>query len=149
MYAMICSRLDLSYAVSVVSRYMENPSKEHWKAVQWIFRYLCGSSDVRLHFGRARDGVIGYVDSAFAGDLDKRRSLSRYVFTIRGCAISWKATLQTTAALSTTEAEYMAITKVCKVAIWLRGLLGEICDDLQTTIVFCDSRSSHKRLDVP
>ena len=40
MYVMICTHLDLSHAVSVVSRYMANPRKEHWKAVQWIFRYL-------------------------------------------------------------------------------------------------------------
>ncbi|PHT86302.1 hypothetical protein T459_11018 [Capsicum annuum] len=65
-------------------------------------------------FGRNRDGVIGYVDSDFAGDHDKRRSLTGYVFTIGGCAISWKATLQTTIALLTTEAEYMAITKAFK-----------------------------------
>ncbi|KAG8473087.1 hypothetical protein CXB51_034983 [Gossypium anomalum] len=62
-------------------------------------------------FGRTRDGVIGYVDYDFAGDLDRRRSLTGYVFTIRGGAISWKTTLQTTVALSTTEAEYMAITE--------------------------------------
>ncbi|KAG8493558.1 hypothetical protein CXB51_011740 [Gossypium anomalum] len=62
-------------------------------------------------FGRTKDGVIGYVDADFAGDLDRRRSLTGYVFTIGGCAISWKATLQTTVALSTAEAEYMAITE--------------------------------------
>ncbi|KAG8481151.1 hypothetical protein CXB51_025916 [Gossypium anomalum] len=62
-------------------------------------------------FGRTEDGVIGYVDADFAGDLDRRRSLTGYSFTIEGCAISWKATLQTTVALSTTEAEYMAITE--------------------------------------
>ncbi|KAG8501234.1 hypothetical protein CXB51_003342 [Gossypium anomalum] len=90
MYAMVCSRLDLSYAVSVVSRYM---------------------------FGRTRDGVIGYVDDDFTGDLDRRRSLIGYVFTIGGCVISWKDTLQTTVTLSTTKAEYIAITKACKEAI--------------------------------
>ena len=82
------------------------------------------------------------VDSDFAGDLDKRRSLTRYVFHIEGCAISWKVTFQITIVLSTTEAEYMAITKACKESIWLKGLLGEICDDLQTTTVFCDSQSA-------
>ncbi|KAG8482688.1 hypothetical protein CXB51_024472 [Gossypium anomalum] len=109
MYAMVCSRPDLSYAVSAVSRNMVNPSKEYWKAVQWILSYLRGTTDVCLQFGRTRDGVIGYVD--FVGDRDRRRSLTGYVFTIGGCAISWKATLQTTVVLSTTEAEYMAITE--------------------------------------
>ena len=129
-YTMICSCLDLSYVVSVVSRYMVNPSKEHWKAVQWIFRYLLGSSNVCFHFRNARCDVIGYVDFDFAGDLDKRRSLTVYVFTIRGCAINSKATLQTIVMFSTTEVEYMAITKPSKKSTWLRAFLGEICDDL-------------------
>ncbi|KAG8478359.1 hypothetical protein CXB51_028117 [Gossypium anomalum] len=113
MYATVCSRPDLSYAVNAVSKYMANLDKEHWKAVQWILRYL-----------RA---------------LDRRRSLTGYVFTIEGCAISWKATLQTTVALSTTEAEYMAITEACKEAIWLKGLFSELNEDLQISTVFCDS----------
>ncbi|KAG8503622.1 hypothetical protein CXB51_001566 [Gossypium anomalum] len=85
MYAMVCSRPDLSYAVSAVSKYMTNPSKEHWKAVQWILRYLRGTTDVCLQFGRTEHGVIGYVDAGFTGDLDRRRSLTGYVFTIGGC----------------------------------------------------------------
>jgi ATP-binding cassette subfamily B (MDR/TAP) protein 1 len=52
MYDMVCSRPDLSYAMSLVSRYMSNPSKEHWKAVQWIFRYLRGTTNFCLKFGR-------------------------------------------------------------------------------------------------
>ena len=93
MYDMICSRPNLSYAIGDVSRYMANLGKEHWKAIQWIFRYLCCFSSVCLHFRRTRNGVIGYVDFDFAGDLDKRRSLVGYVFTIEGYAINWKATL--------------------------------------------------------
>ncbi|PPD96952.1 hypothetical protein GOBAR_DD06008 [Gossypium barbadense] len=58
-------------------------------------------------------------------------------FTTRGCAISWKATLQTIVAL-TTEAEYMAITETCKEAIWLKGLFSELNEDLQINTVFCD-----------
>ncbi|KAG8498213.1 hypothetical protein CXB51_006868 [Gossypium anomalum] len=142
MYAMVCSRSDLSYAVSAVSRYMANPGKEHWKAVQWILRYLRGTTDVCLQFGRTEDGVIGYVDVDFARDLDRRRSLTGYVFTIGGCTISWKATLQTTVALSTTEAEYMAITEAYKEVIWLKGLFSELNEDLQISTIFCDSQSA-------
>ncbi|KAG8503958.1 hypothetical protein CXB51_002230 [Gossypium anomalum] len=118
MYAMVCSHLDLSYAVSAVSRYMVNP------------------------IGRTEDGVIGYVDADFAGDLDRRRSLTGYVFTIGGCAISWKATLQTTVALSTTKAEYMAITEACKEAIWLKGLFSKLNEDLQISTIYCNSQSA-------
>ncbi|KAG8491200.1 hypothetical protein CXB51_014356 [Gossypium anomalum] len=93
-------------------------------------------------FGRTEDGVIGYVDADFAGDLDRRRSLTGYVFTIRGCAINWKATLQTTVALFTTEAEYMAIAEACKKVIWLKGLFSELNEELQIGTVFCDSQSA-------
>ena len=61
--------------------------------------------------------MIGYFDSDYAGDLDKRRSTTGYVFIFAGGPISWKSTLQSTVALSITEAEYMAITEVVKEAI--------------------------------
>ncbi|KAF2286317.1 hypothetical protein GH714_013784 [Hevea brasiliensis] len=95
MYAMVCTRPDISHAVSVVN--------------------------VGLTFDRAKmgDSVIGYADSDFAGDLDKRRSLTGYLFTLSGSAISWKATLQSIVALSTTEAEYMALAEAVKEILWL------------------------------
>ena len=61
------------------------------------------------------------------------------MFIIIGCAISWKATLHTTIALSTIEAKYMAVTKACKEALWLKGLFGELTDQLQINTLFCDS----------
>ena len=111
MYAIVCSRLDLSYAMSLVSRYMSNSGKEHWKTVQWIFMYLKGTVDSCLKFERTNQGLIGYVDSDYAAHLDRRRSLTGYVFTIGSCAVSWKATLQPIVAMSTTEAEYMVIAE--------------------------------------
>ncbi|PHT35502.1 hypothetical protein CQW23_23202 [Capsicum baccatum] len=87
MYVMVCSRPDLSNFVSAVSRYIENCIQEHYKEIQWIFRYVHGSADICLQFGKNRDRVIGYYDSYFAEDHDKRRSLTSYVFTICGCAI--------------------------------------------------------------
>ncbi len=84
--------------------------------MKWILRYLKGTTDVGLTFNKAKmsDSVVGYVDSDFAGDLDKRRSLTCYLFTLSGSAISWKATLQARVALSITEAEYMALTEAVK-----------------------------------
>ena len=105
-------------------------------------RYLCGSSSVCLKFGRNRDGVARYVNSDYAGDLDKRGSLTGDVFTIGGCAISWKATLQSTVAFTTIDAEYMAVIEACKEALWLKGLFGELSDQLQISTLFCDSQSA-------
>jgi hypothetical protein len=93
MYVMVCSRPDLSYAMSIVSKYMSNPGKEHWRAVQWIFRFLRVTTDHCLQFSRTTKGLIGYVVSDYAGDLDRRRSLIGYVFTVGSCVVCWKAVL--------------------------------------------------------
>jgi hypothetical protein len=93
MYAMVSTRPDISHAVGVVSRFMENPGKEHWATVKWVLRYLRGTSDYCITYNNGRELVCGYVDSDFAGDLDKRRSTSGYVFTLAGGAISWMSKL--------------------------------------------------------
>jgi hypothetical protein len=70
---------------------MANPSKVHWHAVKWILCYLQGTTNVDLVYDRGSDinsSVIEYVDLDYAGDLDKRRFLASYVFTLSGCAIS-------------------------------------------------------------
>ncbi|GJT51160.1 hypothetical protein Tco_0977317 [Tanacetum coccineum] len=77
-------------------------------------------------FGVMWGGQRGFVDSNYAKDLDKGRSITSYAFLVQGCVVSWKATLQHVVALSTIEAEYMALTKAVKEAIWLRGLLEEL-----------------------
>ena len=97
--------------------------------MKWILRYLRGTTDVGLMFDKTGglDGcTFGFVDSDYAGDHDRRRSLTDYVFTLSSCAVSWKTTLHSTVALSTTKAEYMAVIEAVNEAIWLRGLLGEL-----------------------
>ena len=76
MYVMICTRPDLCYSISMVSRFMGKPGVEHWNAVKWIMRYLNGTKDVGLNFGTSEDrnGIRGFVDSDYAGDIDSRRS---------------------------------------------------------------------------
>ena len=142
MYAMVCTRPDISHAVGVVSRYMENPGKEHWSAMKWVLQYLRGTSSYCISYNKSSEFVCGYVDSDFAGDLDKRRSTSGYVFTLAGGAISWMSKLQNIFSLSTTEAEYIAASHACKEAIWLKGLFGEFGRLQQNIKLFCDSRSA-------
>jgi len=129
MYAMVYTRPDLSHAVSVVSKYMHNPGKGHWEAVKWILHYVKGTVNKGLVFDRNKAGtydVTSFVDSDYAGDLDRRRSISWYIFTMCTGAISWKALLQSIAALSTTEAEYITAAEGVKKATWLRGLVIEL-----------------------
>ncbi|OMO73383.1 Integrase, catalytic core [Corchorus capsularis] len=143
MYAMVCTRPDLAHAVSVISRFMSNPGKTHWEAVKWIMRYLNGTKNVCLVYGSdGNSGLIGYVDSDYAGDFIKRRSLACYIFTLYGCAIRWKATLQATVVLSTTEAEYMSLTEGIKEGMWLHGLVDSLGLDVSKPVIYCDSQSA-------
>ena len=87
MYAMV--RPDISQAVSMVSRYIYNPGKNQWLAVKWILRYLYGTVDVGLLFKNdCGQQCFGYCDSDFAGDFDKQRSTTGYVFTLGGGPVS-------------------------------------------------------------
>ncbi|KAH9689170.1 Integrase catalytic domain-containing protein [Citrus sinensis] len=142
MFAMICTRPDIAQVVGAVSRYMANPGGEHWIVVKRILRYIRGTSDVALCYGGSEFTVRGYVDSDFAGDLEKRKSTTSYVFTLAGAAVSWVSKLQTVVALSTTEAEYMAATQACKEAIWIQRLLEELEYGQEKIYVFCDSQSA-------
>ena len=74
MYVTVCTRPDIAHAVGVVSRYMNNPGKEHWMAVKWILRYLKGTTNQALCFGGSNISLQGYVDADMAGDRDNRRS---------------------------------------------------------------------------
>ena len=145
MYAMVCTRPDIAYGVSLVSRYMSNPNKSHWLAVKWLARYLKGTQDTCLMYkslNTEKISICGFCDSDYAADLDKRRSISGYCFTFGGNLISWKSSLQHIVALSTTEAEYIALTEAIKEALWLKGIVSELGFNLETVNVFCDSQSA-------
>lgn len=97
MYFMLCTRPYIGYVVSIVSMYLSNPGKLHWESVKWILIYLSVTRQRGLVFGNcsSQDQIVqGYVDSYFAKDLDKGRSITSYVFTLFGGILSWKSTLQ-------------------------------------------------------
>ncbi|MDV3193956.1 MAG: Ty1/Copia family ribonuclease HI, partial [Sweet potato little leaf phytoplasma] len=145
MYGMVCSRPDLAHAMSVVSRYMSNPGRPHWEASKWILRYVKGTSNKGLVFTKSDvegDILTGFVDSDYAADLDKRRSLSGYIFTLFGNVVSWRSTLQTVVALSSTEAEYIALAESVKEAVWLKGSVSAMYHGKCAVEIHCDSQSA-------
>ena len=99
----------------MVSRYTHDYGREHWEAVKWILWYIKGTIDVGLVFKKDVTGkqeCIGYIDSDYAGDLDKRRSTAGYVVTLSQAPVSWRSTLQSIFTFSTMEAKYMAMTEL-------------------------------------
>ena len=142
MYAMVSTRHNISHAVGVISRFMGNLTEEHWRAVKWVPQYLRGTNEHCIIFNGSEGSTCRYVDADYAGDLDKRRSTTGYVFTLAGGAISWMSKLQETVVLSTTEAEYIVASDASKEAIWLKGLLDEIGRTQEKVNVLCDSQSA-------
>ncbi|KAL0396474.1 UNVERIFIED_CONTAM: Retrovirus-related Pol polyprotein from transposon TNT 1-94 [Sesamum calycinum] len=141
---MVCDRPDLAHAVSQICKYMSNPGRHHCEAVKWIFRYLKGIVGYGVVFGSQQNDplVVGYLDSNYAGDLDDRRSTTRYVFTLGGGPIYWKSKVQSIVTLSTTEAEYMAVAEIAKEALWLNGLAKELGVEQGGVQLHCDSKSA-------
>ena len=126
MYAMLCTRSDICYAVGIVSRYQSDSGEEHWIAVKHILTYLRRTRDYMLVYSSGSLETIGYTDSDFQGDIDSRKSTSGYVFTLNGGAICWRSVKQTCAADSTTEAEYVAASEATKEAVWLKKFLLDL-----------------------
>jgi hypothetical protein len=144
MYAMVCTRLDISHAVGVLSKYMSKQGKEHWTSVKRVFRYLRGTTSYGLCYqGRPGldrvVGIHGFLDADWVGDLDRRRSTSGYVFNLFGGEISWMSKRQVVVALSTIEAEYMEATHASKEAVWLQRLCSSIGLVQQAVRLYCDS----------
>ncbi|CAM8877995.1 unnamed protein product [Rhodiola kirilowii] len=122
---------------------MANPCKCHWQVVKWILRYVKGTLNKGLLFGgnQSRSEIVeGFVDSDYAGNLDTRKSQTGLVFTVFGTAVSWKANLQKVVALSTSEAEYMAITEAVKEVLWLKGIMSELGHGQRCIKVHSDSQ---------
>ena len=142
MYAMVCTRPDIAYAVGAVSRYMSNPGKEHWEAVKWLLRYLKGTASASLCYGNGKVILEGFVDADLSGEEDSSKSTSGFVYTIDGTAVSWMSKLQKCVSLSSTEAEYVAISEAGKEMIWMTDFLEELGKKQRDKILFSDSQGA-------
>ena len=127
MYAMLCTRPDVAYALGVTSRYQSDPGESHWTAVKSILKYLRRTKDLFLVYGGESELKIeGHTDSSFQSDRDDSKSVSGFVFTLNGGAVSWKSSKQQTVADSTTEAEYIAASEAAKEVVWMKKFFTEL-----------------------
>ena len=141
------ARPDLAHSVSVLGRYVHNPSLKLWAAYHRIAKYLIKTKDYRLVFG-TKDPLgyefpYGYTDSDWGADLDFRRSTGSYIFFLDGASISWKVKLSPTVCLSTQEAEYYALSEGTKEALNLRMLLHALgFGHSSFTPLYCDNKGA-------
>lgn len=148
-YLMVATRPDICFAVSVVSRHLENPTKLDVKNVKRIFRYLKGTITMGLIFKRSGEDMLhGYSDADYGGDNTTGHSTTGMVFIYHG-PIMWKSQKQNNVAISSTEAELMALTETAKEVIWLKGLLNDIGRLRGTPVVYVDNESAIKLAENP
>jgi len=143
------TRPDLSYAVAQVARFSCNPGMVHWKAIVKIFRYLQGTINLGIKFSTStienlstHITITGYADSDHGRCIDTRRSITGYMFLMSNGPISWQSKQQTSVALSSMEAEYMALCAATQEAIWLRMVMNDFNRDYNDSIVISDDNQS-------
>ena len=154
-YLVTGTRPDIAVAVGETAKYSNNPGKQHWMAVKRILRYLKETINFGIECNPKSIDLVGYSDADWAGDLDTRRSTTGYLFKLGGVPICWKSKRQPTVALSTAEAEYMALSMAVQTAIWIRKLLKDfdiaskeptvIYEDNQGCIAMAKNPVNHER----
>ncbi|KXJ78520.1 hypothetical protein RP20_CCG004375 [Aedes albopictus] len=138
-----CTRPDIAYAVNAVSSFCGNPGEAHWTAAKRILRYLQGTKSLGLVFRKESDAAFeGFSDADWGNDPDSRRSVTGYLFQFGGGSVSWSSRKQPTVALSTMEAEYMALSAASQEALWWRGFRAELLGRKEPITIYCDNRST-------
>ncbi|XP_071912272.1 secreted RxLR effector protein 161-like [Coffea arabica] len=142
---MSCTRPDIAYAVSKLSRFTSNPSADHWKVISRVLKYLRYTWNYGLHYTRYPAVLEGYADANWISDIRDSKSTSGYVFTLAGGAVSWKSSKQTIVARSIMESEFIALDKCGEEAKWLHHFLEDIPKwekPVPPISIHCDSQSA-------
>lgn len=125
MYISVNTRPDISASVSILAQKVFQPNKEDWNEAKHILKYLKGTLKDSLSLGnvKSENVLIGHADANWAESRIDRKSNSGYIFQLYNGTISWSCKRQTCVALSSTEAEFIALSEACKEAVWIRRLL--------------------------
>lgn len=144
MYLSVLTRPDISYSVSYLSQFNNCFSSIHWHHAKRILKYLQKTKSYGLIFTKDDCNLEGFVDADWASSTVDRKSYTGFCFKLSGCVVSYECKKQQTVALSSTEAEYMAIAEACKEAVYLKGLLSEIVNCNYTIIIYNDNQGAQK-----
>eukprot|EP00795_Rhopilema_esculentum_P007998 gene7998-biopygen1703 len=143
LYAAIATRPDIAQAVGALSQFNSAPTEAHLTAVKRVFRYLKGTINLSLVYKKSESKeVTGFSDASWADDMQNRHSTTGNVFMMAGGAISWLSQKQSTVALSTAEAEYIASSKAAQEVVWLKQLFREIGDNVQPITIMEDNQGA-------
>ncbi|KAK4411931.1 Retrovirus-related Pol polyprotein from transposon TNT 1-94 [Sesamum angolense] len=118
-------RPDVTYALSMTSRYQACAGETHWSAVKTVLKYLKMTKDMFLIYGGGELILEGYSNTSFQSDDDDAKSQLGFVVKVNGGVVAWKSSKQATTADSTTIAEYIATSKVAKEVVWMKKYIQE------------------------
>jgi hypothetical protein len=123
---------------------MHSPQAPHLEAVIIILRYLKGTSERGVFFGKnGHLDLVAYTDADWAGDRDSRKSTSGYFTLIGGNLVTWRSKKQKVVALSSAEAEFRGVAKGITEILWLKKLLCEVnFSSSETCTLFCDNKET-------
>ena len=146
MYAQVCTRPDIAYAVGVLGRYQSNPGVDHWRAAKKVMRYLQGTKDYMLMYRQTDNlDLVGYSNADFAGCVDSRKPTSGYIFIMAGGAVSWRSDKQTLIATFTMEAEFVSCFQATSQGVWLKSFISglRVMDSISRPLkIFCDNSAA-------
>lgn len=120
------TRPDLAFSASYLSQFNEHPTVEHWNGVKHVLRYIKQTKKYALTYTKTGKVMQAFCDADWASDKVDRRSFSGYAFILAGAAISWSSRKQRSTALSTVEAEYLAMCEAAKEVLWLQHFAQEL-----------------------
>lgn len=151
LYLSQITRPDITFAVNLVSRYLEKPLTIHWNAVKRIFKYLKGTFNYGLIYDSSVTPKLrGYSDADYAGDTTTRRSTSGFIFMMGDGIVAWCLQRQKSVALSTTEAEYIALSQSIQELTWLTLLISDLLETQgDTPVLYADNQSAIKLVKNP
>lgn len=139
----VFSRPDISNSVSQLSQFLQNPSASHLKAARHVLRYLKRTRDYSITYRHSQRLIIlGFADANWGGNLNTRISTTGYVFIINNGVVSWTSHKQSSVAVSTMEAEYMAVSDASREAIARSQLFDELQANLPTPLILCDNQGA-------
>lgn len=144
MYLAVLTRPDISYSVSYLSQFNSCYDNTHWHYAKRILKYLQCTKTYCLKYFKDGSKLEGFVDSDWASDAIDRKSYTGFCFTMSGSVISWQSRKQTSVSLSSTEAEYTALSEAAREGVYLRNLLHEITGNLSVIQIYCDNQSALK-----
>ena len=129
------TRPDIAFAASSLAQFRHNPGRIHWETAKRVLRYLKGTKAWHLTLGGKTPQVAAYTDADWGSHSDDRRSIGAYIIKIGDGAVSWKSKKQICVALSSTEAEYMALCQASKESVWMTDFLHSLSITLQGPMV--------------